>query len=175
MCRRPVLLTLSGLLVGLLLLAAVGYAGVHRLLVVELESALGFEQTIETIQAAAERQGWKVPKTYRLCKSLAQHGYQVRPVAVIELCRPDYAARLLSQDASRLVSAFMPCRISVYEREDGGVVVAHMNTGLMGGFFPGEIGRVLGLASRDTDVILGSVLAVPAQGRPDTVAAAGGT
>jgi len=42
-------------------------------------------------------------------------------------------------DDARLVSAMMPCTISVYEKDDGNIYVAHMNAGLMGKVFGGVI------------------------------------
>jgi uncharacterized protein (DUF302 family) len=154
MCQRTYLFTLIGFLAGLLLLAAGGYYGAGRLMVLESDSPLDFPTTVDNISKAALQQGWQVPKVYRLCESLARQGHQVRPVAVIELCKPDYAAELLAHDATRLVSSLMPCRISVYERDDGRVVVSRMNTGLMSRLFPEQVGRVMDLATRETRAIL---------------------
>jgi hypothetical protein len=38
----------------------------------------------------------------------------------------------------------MPCTISVYEKQDGKVYIAHVNAGLMGRLFGGTISEVMG-------------------------------
>ncbi|MCP4409344.1 MAG: DUF302 domain-containing protein [Gammaproteobacteria bacterium] len=161
MCRRSYVYLFIGFLVGLLALGLGGYLGAQRLMVVERESPLDFDGTIQAISAAAEYNEyneWKVPKVYRLCKSLEKEGLKVRPVAVIELCKPDYAAELLSNDDTRLVSSFMPCRISVYEKAGGIVVVSHMNTRLVSRLFGGKIAEVMAIATQETQVILDQAL-----------------
>ncbi len=158
MCRRTLLLSVLGFFAGLLLLAAGGYFRATRLLVLEDESPLGFQQTVDVVSQAAKDQGWKVPKVYKLCQSQAREGHDVEPVAVIELCQPDYAAELLGHDATRMVSSLMPCRISVYRRSDGRVIVSRMNTALMSRLFPDAVGRVMARASADTDRILERLL-----------------
>lgn len=159
MCRRTFIFGLIGFIAGLLALAAGGYYGAMQLMVAETESRFDFQTTVQTITTAAKDQGWQVPKVYELCKGLARHGHRVRPVAVIELCRPDYAADLLSRDETRVVSSFMPCRIAVYQRSDGRVIVSRMNTGLMSRLFPDEVARVMAQASRETEQILAPVTA----------------
>lgn len=158
MCRRTVFVAILAVLLSLAAVAVGGYSGAQRLLVQEITSPLGFEETVSALQTRAADQGWKVPKVYDMQKASAEAGYTVAPVAVIELCRPEYAARLLAQDSSRFVSSFMPCRLAIYERADGQVVLSRMNTGLMSHLFPGEIADVMGQATRDTLAIIDAAL-----------------
>jgi uncharacterized protein (DUF302 family) len=46
-------------------------------------------------------------------------------------------------DNARFVSVMMPCTISVYEKEDRNIYIAHMNAGLMGEVFGGVISEVM--------------------------------
>ena len=154
MCRRTILFSIFAFFAGLLALAAGGYFGATRLMILEEESPLGFQETVDVITQTARDLGWQVPKVYRLCEGLAKHGHQVEPVAVIELCQPDYAASLLDHDATRMVSSFMPCRISVYRRADGKVTISRMNTAMMSHLFPKEVARVMARASADTEQIV---------------------
>ncbi len=39
----------------------------------------------------------------------------------------------------------MPCTISVYEKSDGKTYIGHMNAGLMGGMFGGDVAEVMGV------------------------------
>jgi uncharacterized protein (DUF302 family) len=154
MCRRTLTMGLVGFVLGLLGLALGGYLGASRWMVVESESPYPFQQTVDAIVTAAKDSGWKVPKVHYLDKGLAREGYEVHPLAVIELCQPEYAAKLLAEDSTRLVSSFMPCRMSVYTTQDGRVVISRMNSGLMGHLFPSEVARVMAVASGETEHIL---------------------
>lgn len=158
MCRRSYIYLFLGFLIGIAALGVGGYLGMQRLLVVETESPFSFDDTVQAITTAANESGWKVPKVYSLCKSLEKEGHKIRPVAVIELCKPEYAAELLSSDDTRLVSSFMPCRISVYETSDGKVVVSRMNTSLVSRLFRGTIGDVMAIATQETKAILSQAL-----------------
>ncbi|MGB0714016.1 MAG: DUF302 domain-containing protein, partial [Gammaproteobacteria bacterium] len=108
------------------------------------------------VETAGER-GWKVPKVHDLRKTMRKFGNEVRPATVIELCQPGHAARLLAHSETRLVTSFMPCRVAIYERDGGEVVVSRMNAGLMSYLFPGEIGHVMGEATAETEAILSRV------------------
>jgi uncharacterized protein (DUF302 family) len=135
-----------------------GHFGARSLMVVETESPHDFQNTIELINVEAKKLDWKVPKIYRLCDSLRKDGYDIRPVAVVELCKPEYAAILLSDDATRLVSSFMPCRISIYERDDGSVVISRMNKGLVSRLFRGRVAEVMAVATEETQTLIDRVL-----------------
>jgi len=158
MCKRTYLYILFGFLVVLVTLGGGAYFGAQNLMVVETESHLSFDATVEAISVAARDKGWQVPKVYKLCKSLEKHGHKVPPVAVIELCKPNYAAQLLSQDNTRMVSSFMPCRISVYEKADGSVIISRMNTGLISHLFGDDIAAVMSAATQETQAILNQAL-----------------
>jgi uncharacterized protein (DUF302 family) len=160
MCWSRYVYGVLGLLVGFALLIGGGYYGARSLMVVETESPHDFEKTIELIKVEAKNLDWKVPKIYRLCDSLRKDGYDVQPVAVVELCKPEYAATLLSHDDTRLVSSFMPCRISVYERGDGSVVISRMNTGLVSRLFRGRVAEVMAVATEETQTLIDLVLGV---------------
>ena len=158
--RKKTLLLSSfgGLTMGVLLVAVVGYFAAPSLMIVEDDSRLSYEETIEMIQKSAKANNWKVPKVHRIDKSVAKAGHKVRPVTVIELCQPDHAAEILSEDDARVVTSMMPCRVSVYETEDGRVIVSRMNTTLVAGMFGGTVARVMANASQDQEKILSAVL-----------------
>lgn len=168
MCWNRYIYWFMGLLVGVSLLVAGGYFGARSLMVVETESPHDFQKTIELINVEAKKLDWKVPKIYRLCDSLRKDGYEIRPVAVVELCKPEYAAALLSHDATRLVSSFMPCRISVYERSDGSVVVSRMNTGLISRLFRGRVAEVMAVATEETQTLIDRVLGARSGGAAES-------
>jgi uncharacterized protein (DUF302 family) len=97
--------------------------------VIESRSSLTFTETIDQIKKSAEEKGWKVPIVHNLQESLNKAGQEVLPVSVIELCSPAYSGAILKDSKDRSLSAFMPCRISVYEKDDGEVYISRMNAG----------------------------------------------
>lgn len=123
----------------------------------ENRSKFGFEKTVELIVAEAEKREWKIPAVHDLQQSLAKSGKTVRPVKVIELCKPEYSGKMLELNDERIVSVMMPCRISVYEKDDDKTYIALMNTGMMAAEMPDIIAAVMKTASDDTIEIVKKV------------------
>ena len=158
MTLKIALVAVSSFIAGIVLagLAMVWLA--PSLMMVENPSRLAYEETVQAIIAQAEALDWKVPAVHRLDKSMEKAGHQVLPAAVIELCRPDYAARLLQEDDTRVVASLMPCRVAVYQKSDGRVIVSRMNTTLMSKLFGGLVTQVMAAASADSEQIVGAVI-----------------
>jgi len=100
---------------------------------------------------------WIIPKQYNLDVSLAKAGYEILPVSVIELCKPEHAYKILSEDEYRLVSSMMPCRVAVYQKTDGTTVISRMNTGLISRVFDKTVRDVMAQATQETNKILSVV------------------
>jgi uncharacterized protein (DUF302 family) len=100
-------------------------------------------------------QGWQVPKVYDFQKSLGHHG-QLDPgkIAVLKLCHPEIAARMLANDDNKYVSPMMPCSVAVYEKQDGNTYVSSMNMGLMSKVMGKEVGEVLKRVAKEDAAIL---------------------
>jgi uncharacterized protein (DUF302 family) len=119
-------------------------------IVVEKQSRFEFEKTVEMLVAEAEGREWKVPAVHDLQLSLAKSGKTVNPVKVIEICKPKYSGQMLELNHERIISVMMPCRISVYEKEDGLTYISLINTGEMVSGLPENIARVMKEASAET-------------------------
>ncbi len=102
----------------------------------EKESLFGFNETVEILLSAAADREWGNPATHDLQQTLAKSGKSVRPVKVIEICKPAYSGAMLEKSDERLVSVMMPCRISVYEKEDGKIYVASINSRMLASAMP---------------------------------------
>lgn len=160
---KTVLSTIAGFLLGSVVVAVVAGYSANQFMIQQTTSPLAFEETVESIKTTVTDKGWKLPKVYRLDQTMAKHGYQVNKVAVLELCHPEHAYKILRNDDSLMVTPFMPCRISVYQRDDGEVVIARMNSGLMSNLFHREIAEVMGLAtSQVEDIIAAAIQPLPA-------------
>lgn len=95
--------------------------------IIEKESLFGFHETVELLTAAATAREWGNPATHDLQMTLAKSGKSVRPVTVIEICKPTYSGMMLERSDERIISVMMPCRISVYEKDNGKTYVATVN------------------------------------------------
>ena len=148
---------LTGLMLGSIATLIILYLAAPSILFIERESRLGYSETIEAIHESSKAEGWIIPKQYKLDVSLSKAGYEILPVSVIELCKPDHAYKILRDDEYRLVSSMMPCRIAVYQKTDGSTVVSRMNTGLLSRVFDKTIRDVMAQATQETNKILSAV------------------
>jgi uncharacterized protein (DUF302 family) len=127
--------------------------------VAESRSRFSYDETIETIKNSAEKSGWKVLIVHNLQESLRKNGQDVLPVSVIEVCKPDYSGVILKNDDHRSLSVFMPCRISVYEKENGEVFISRLSTGTFENTsIDKEAAAIMNEASNGIEQILADVL-----------------
>jgi uncharacterized protein (DUF302 family) len=127
-------------------------------LIVEQVSPLNVPATVEKIIAAAIRKGWQNPAVHNLQQSLAKSGKEVKPVQVVEICKPDYSGRMLELNDERVVSILMPCRISVYEKSDGKTYVAMLDMAEMTDGLPPTAAEAILDANNESFEIVNSVL-----------------
>jgi uncharacterized protein (DUF302 family) len=126
--------------------------------IVEQVSPFNVEQTVEKIIEVATRKEWQNPANHDLQKSLAKSDKHVRPVQVVEICKPEYSGSMLEKNDERIVSVMMPCRISVYEKEDGKTYVALVNSAAMIEGMPPTIAQAMKGASEETFDIVREVI-----------------
>ena len=105
----------------------------------ENRSRFGFEETINQLTELVPKNEWKIIQILDLQETMRKNGKDVLPVKVVEMCKPDYAYQLLSEDSQRIYSNMMPCRVSVYEKSDGNTYISRMNSAM----FAEQIGGVM--------------------------------
>ena len=125
--------------------------------IIEETSRYDFAHTVEKLVAESERREWKVPFVHDLQQSLAKSGKTVKPVKVIEICKPEYSGKMLELNDERIISVMMPCRISVYEKEDGKTYIAVVNAGNMASNLPDNIASVMKSAADESLEIVKTV------------------
>ncbi len=125
---------------------------------VEQVSPFDVATTVEKLIAVATEKEWQNPAVHNLQQSLAKSGKDVRPVQVVEICKPEYSGQMLERNHERIVSILMPCRISVYEKEDHKTYVALLNTAAMAAGMPSTIAEAMQGASDETFEIVKSVI-----------------
>lgn len=127
-------------------------------LIIEQVSPFDVATTVKKLIEAAILEEWQNPAVHNLQQSLAKSGKEVRPVQVIEICKPEYSGQMLEKNHERIVSVMMPCRISVYEKEDGKAYVALINTAALSAGMPPTITKAMQGASDETFEIVKSVI-----------------
>jgi len=123
----------------------------------EKESLFGFNETVEILTTAATDREWGNPATHDLQATLAKSGKSVRPVKVIEICKPAYSGEMLAKSDERVVSVMMPCRVSVYEKADGKIYVATLNVKSFASGMPDSIQTAMMAAANEIEEIVRSV------------------
>jgi len=155
--QKGLTMFIIGLFVGIALTVALIVLVLPKQMFVVNESKYGFNETIEAIEKSATENNWGIPHKYDLQATLKGKGFDVKPVSVFSLCKPDHAFKILGSDEERLVSALMPCRVAVYEKE-GKTYVSMLNSGLFSKFMGRKVKDVMGDASEENKQILAPVV-----------------
>jgi uncharacterized protein (DUF302 family) len=93
----------------------------------ERESRFDFEQTVEQLQTNAAHLGYVVPIVHDMQANMLKAGVEVAPAKIIELCHGVRAREILTSDVDRFNMAMLPCRLAVYEKEDGLTYISWTN------------------------------------------------
>jgi uncharacterized protein (DUF302 family) len=128
--------------------------GVQNGPVVVSRSKYPFAETVQRLQETAKGLGWGLPMTHDIQKTIKEKsGRAVEAVTVIELCKPSHSADLLEKPETRMMAAFMPCRIAVIDMGDG-IAVGRMNAAPMLAAFGGDAAKVMGQAAAEIEDII---------------------
>lgn len=154
---------LTGIIIGLISGAAIAlliafYAS-PSLMFREDAYAKDFDTTVEKIEEAVLAKGWKIPAVHDLQATMKKFDKEVRSVKVFEICHPEHSYKILNQSDERIVSNMMPCRIAVYEKEDGSVWISRMNSGFLAKPMSPIIRTTMSDAAKDVEEVIAQVLA----------------
>lgn len=146
MTKRAASIWRTGLLLALLAIATKVSAGngdkIPGGMLIEVQSPLAFEATLERLEANAKALGWKVPKKWKVDfqRNLQKiTGTDIGPNRVLKMCEPQAAAKLLQKDEYKQLTAMMPCTIAVYEKSDGKTYISMMNLNVMAEIYGGDV------------------------------------
>lgn len=141
----------GGFFAGVLAVAVLAYVFMGSLMFREIESPFGVEETVARIQHNVQKvgNGWALSGLRNPGKAVEASGGNVLPVMMIEACSTDYSAPILKDDSVRFLSILMPCKVSVYKKNDGKTYIGMMNAGLMGKMFGPMVGEVMGKVAED--------------------------
>ncbi|WP_457549059.1 DUF302 domain-containing protein [Archaeoglobus sp.] len=114
------------------------------------ESRYGFEETVERLKDACEKRGWKVANVLNMKENLG------KDVVIVEICKKEFAERVLSDEKNYWISAMMPCRFAVC-KQGNGVFVYGMNMEVFAQMIEGEVGKILQEVAEEEKAILSSL------------------
>ena len=122
----------------------------------ERVSPFGMEETVARIQhnIQAVGNGWTLSGLRNPARAVQADGGNTLPVMMIEACSTQYSKPILNEDSVRYLSILMPCKVSVYKKNDGKVYIGTMNAGLMGKMFGPLVGDVMGRVAEDQKLFL---------------------
>lgn len=92
-----------------------------------------FDEAVEAVQKKAQEKGFKVLHVHDVKATLAESGYQIEPMKIIEICNAEFGSAILAADLR--VSLLMPCKVSVYRR-NGDIHISALRPRMLGQLFP---------------------------------------
>jgi uncharacterized protein (DUF302 family) len=155
--KSRIIIFLSGMMAGIGMVALALFLILPGQMFTVEESKLGFDETVEAIGKSAVENHWNVPHQYDLQASMKKSGFEVNPVKVFSLCKPEHASQILSGGSEKMVSALMPCRVAVYE-ENGKTYVSMLNSGLFSRLMGKKVSSVMGKATLENQKIIEPVI-----------------
>ena len=144
---------IGGVIGGIVLTGVIGWNMAAGLMFNEYESPFGVEETVARVQhnIVATGNGWSLSGIRNPAKAVQADGGNVLPVMMVEACSTKYSAPILKDDSVRFLSILMPCKVSVYKKNDGKTYIGMMNAGLMGKMFGPMVGEVMGHVAEDQE------------------------
>lgn len=120
----------------------------------ENESKYDFAETVKLLSEELLANGWKIPTTHDLQLTLQKSNFEVLPVKVIETCNPNLAVKILERDEERNVSSLLPCRLSIYEKNDGKTYISRMNAEAFAGLLSPIVKDTMTQAFKDVESVI---------------------
>jgi uncharacterized protein (DUF302 family) len=142
---------IGGFIAGMVVVVLLGYNYIGSLMFKEVVSPFGVEETVARIQQNIQNagNGWSLSGLRNAAKPIEADGGNVLPVLMIEACSTKYSGPILKDDSIRFLSNLMPCKISVYKKNDGKTYIGMMNAALVGKMFGSMVGEVMSHVAED--------------------------
>ncbi len=64
-------------------------------------------------------------------------------ISTLDLCNAKFAEKILTDIENRRISSILPCKFSVYEKNNGKTYIGRLNTWLVGIIIGGDAGKIL--------------------------------
>ena len=155
---------IGGVIAGLGLSGLLAWQVGGSLMFKETPSPFGMEETVARIQQNIQKtgNGWTLSGLRNPARAVQNDGGNTLPVLMVEACSTKYSGPILKEDEHRILSILMPCKITVYKKQDGKVYIGTMNAGLMGHLFGPTVSSVMTEVAADQKKFLAFDPATPA-------------
>ena len=91
-----------------------------------------FEKAVNSVLEAINKRGLRVLHIHDISGMLANAGFSIEPLSIVEFCSEKFASELLRTDVK--MSLMMPCKISVYVKE-GKTYISALRPRAIGDFY----------------------------------------
>lgn len=119
-------------------------AKIMQALMQEKQSKLGVNETVDALKKAGEARGWKIAGIFDAQDAMKKAGQKdAKPMRIIGMCHPKLAEAVLIAQQKAQLPPTLTCRYSVYENQDGKVIIMRFNTTLMAQMSKGEVAAAL--------------------------------
>src|SRR4030042_62288 len=146
-----------GVIVGMLLMGQAVWFCMPALMLNKHKSKRGYDETLKILtERLQKKQDWHLVNLTDYQESTAAFG-SIERVCSMSVCNLRYASKILTDDANRGVTAFMPLAIGIYENKKGDVLVSQLNVKLLGLMFGGTIASVMKMAGTVLKTVVSSI------------------
>jgi uncharacterized protein (DUF302 family) len=144
-----------GVVIGVVLCALLMVSVFPKMMLLVDKSNYDFEETYSKLENSILEHDWDIQRVYEIQECMSHYGYDgMKKLSIFSFCKANYVNEILKDDKDKRVSAIMPCRISVYETNDGEVYISRMNIGLMSKLFGGKIEEVMAkVAAEEASIV----------------------
>ncbi|MDX1807910.1 MAG: DUF302 domain-containing protein [Sulfurospirillaceae bacterium] len=150
---------LFGMIVGFVISAIVIWKIMPKIMIINKQSKLNFEDTVEEIQKLAKGMGWSVPYVYNMKQSFEKAGNEnVAKMHVISLGNAGHAYGIVKHDKDKNILSFMPYRAGVYEDKNGKVFYCGANMGVLSKIFGGNVEKIMGASAKELETAFSKIL-----------------
>lgn len=111
-----------------------------------------FDEAVESVQGETVKAGFRVLYIHDVQKTLAEKGFTIEPMKIIEFCNAKSAYSILQADIK--IGLCLPCKINVYTK-DGQTSISGMRPIILSQFFPKA---QLGTLPEEIDQIIQNII-----------------
>ncbi len=136
------------LLVAALILSS---CSMSKMMFLEDESKYEFNKTVVELKLVLEKNGWQVTEKRDMKEHYAQFGFETRDIVTFEICKPNGAVDILSEDKYTRMVPFMPMRVAIYKKSDGKIYISRLKLKMMGKMNTGVVKKVMKVGAIDLE------------------------
>jgi uncharacterized protein (DUF302 family) len=134
--------------------------GNPRAIVIDDVSHVDFSTTLTHLKQQLQADGWNIVAEINLGEGLAKRNVRIPGgMVVLKLTSGKNAVPLLKDEATRYVSAMIPCGVSVYGMSDGRVMISRLNAGLMADMMEPGVAEIMRKSAANLDASIARALA----------------